>query len=281
MTNKDDQQTHRQGCRQHQAERAPQRRPERRGDDQRDRRQPGAGAVEPGFHEVVADQFQHHDQGQRPTDHRPAGVDRECQQQREHRTHQRPDIRDETQHRRQQAPQQRARDADQPQPGGHRHRVQEVDDQLHRQIAADALASVVERVGGTEHAVAQQSDQAIAQVVRVQQHQDQIDQGRRKNRSRRADPLQPAGHALVGPGRCRDHFHPRRPPGRCGRGPALELALRLGDLGLDGVDDPAGLGEDTGCAQLNPQPVELFRDVVLISRQLLAKQANLAGHEHA
>ena len=92
------QQAHGQRRRQHQTDRSPQRGPECRSDDQRDGRQPGARSVQPGFDKVVADQLQHHDQGQRPPDHRPAGIDRKGQQQRKHRAHQRSDVGDETQH---------------------------------------------------------------------------------------------------------------------------------------------------------------------------------------
>ena len=53
-----------------------------------------------------------------------------------------------------------------------------VDDQLHEQESADPLAGVVHRLGHHgEPAVAHQPDQAIAQVLALQQHEHDQYQG--------------------------------------------------------------------------------------------------------
>ena len=52
-----------------------------------------------------------------------------------------------------------------------------VDDELHEQEPADPLAGVVQRLGRHGHpAVAHQADQAVAQVLALQEHEHDQDQ---------------------------------------------------------------------------------------------------------
>ena len=193
--------------------------PEGGRDDQRHRRQPGAGAVQPGLDDVVADQFEHDDQPERPQHQAPARIDREGQRQRKHRRDHRPDVGHEAHHRGQRAPQHRARHADQPQPQRHRHAVAGVDDQLHDQVLADARAGLVHRVGGAVQVAAEQPQHAVAQVLPVEQHQEQEhqhDAGIGQRPADRAEPLAGLARAVTAAS--------RRPAPRCGRRPAAAAA---------------------------------------------------------
>ena len=110
------------------------------------------------------------------SDERPARCHGQRQEQRQQHAYGRADIGNETQRQRQQSPQQRIRNAEHPQPDRNRYGVDDVDDQLHEQIAAHPLACILKRLGSAvKVAVADQPDEAVAQILALEQHEDDDD----------------------------------------------------------------------------------------------------------
>ena len=107
---------------------------------------------------------------------RPAGIDGDRKREREERRDDRTDIGDEAQQPAEHAPKDRVRNADQPEPDADRDGVGRVHDQLHQEISADAARGVVERLRGARQiARAGETDQAVAQILALQQHEDHED----------------------------------------------------------------------------------------------------------
>ncbi len=73
-------------------------------------------------------------------------------------------------------PQQGARHTDERQAGGHRQAVAHVDQQLHRQVAADPVAGLAQCVSREVQIAAHQPDQAVAQVIALEQDVDHEDE---------------------------------------------------------------------------------------------------------
>ncbi len=124
---------------QNQADRPPQSRPERGRHDDGQRRQTGAGAIQPGLDDVVADQLQQQDQAQRPQQHVPARSHCKCQGQRKHGRNHRPHIGHKAHDRCQNTPQKSPGHPDQPQPRRHRNAISDIHNKLHAQVFTNAV----------------------------------------------------------------------------------------------------------------------------------------------
>ena len=263
---------------QHQPDGAPDGRPEHGGHDQRQRGHAGAGAVKPGLDDVVADQLQRDDQRQGPQHHAPAWVHREGQRQRKDGRNHRPHVRHKAQHRRQQAPHQRARYGDEQQPHGQRYAVGGVDQQLHRQILADALARVAQRIGGAVQVGAQKPHGAVAQIALVQQDQHHEDKDDARHRQRRGHRVQPAQRTLHGGRRLADQLNLLWGAGARGR---RGRALGWVDLALEPVHHARVTVEHAGLAQGFAQGAHLLVDIGFVGGQVAGQLPQLAVHEPA
>ena len=151
---------------------------------------PGAGAVKPGLDDVVADELGDEEQSHDPEQHRPAGIDRDRERNGKEGGQEGAEIGNEAQHRRQQAPQHRIRHADEVEGDADRDAVGQVHHELHQQIAADPGGGVVDGLRALlEVACSGQLDEAVAQVLPLEQHEDHEDhhQARRWRAARAAD----------------------------------------------------------------------------------------------
>ena len=169
-------QTYGERSRQKQPHGSPEPGPEDRRGEDRDRGEAGAGAIEPGFNDVAADQLQDDEEGCRPEQHGPARIDSDRKGEREGGGDDRSDERHEAQDDREHAPEQRIGHADQPQADADGNAVGDVHDQLHQQIAAHPLGSVAQGLRcPVQIAGAEQPDEAVAQVLPLQQHEHNKD----------------------------------------------------------------------------------------------------------
>ena len=176
----------RQGGGEEQPDRTPQRCPEDRRHDDGERRQARAGAVEPWLDDIVADQLRHEEQSDDPQQHRPARIDRDGEGEREKGGQEGTQIRDEAQDGRQQPPQHRIRDANEIQGDADRDAVGRVHDQLHQEIAADPGSGIVEGLSGlVQVAGPGELDEAVAQVLPLEQHEDDEDDDKASGGERR------------------------------------------------------------------------------------------------
>ena len=238
-------------------------------------RQPGAGTIEPGFDDVVADHFEHDDQPDRPQQHVPAGVNGERQHDRKDGGDHRPEIGDEAHHRGHRAPQRRAGYSDEPQPDRHRHAVAGVHHQLHDQVFADARAGLVHRVRGAMQVAAEQTQQSAAQLLTVDQDEKQEDQHDAGAGERSADRPQPLAGLDHRRGWGLDDLY------LLGCSPARRSICRriLIDLLLDDVDGCHRAVQHAGFVQPFPKLADLVLDRRPVGRQLCAQVAHLIGQE--
>ena len=271
------QQHHRHRRRQHQPDRPPQRGPEHGRQDQRQRRHAGAGAVQPGLDEVVADQLQRGDQRHRPQHHVPPRVDAKRQRERKNGANHRPHVRHEAQHRRQQAPHQRTRHADEQQAQCHRYAVGGVDEQLHGQVLADPLGGIAQRVGGAVQVAAQQAHHLVAQIALVEQDQHHEHEHDADQRQRRGKRFAPRHHALPRRDGLADDLDAGRLLGARLR--AFGLALRGVQFALDTRDHARIAVQHARLAQGLAKAAQLARDVGLVDRQVVADLPQLADDE--
>ena len=279
-------QTHGERSRQKQPHRSPEPGPEDRRGEDRDRGEAGAGAVEPGFNDVAADQLQDDEEGCRPEQHGPARIDSDREREREGGGDDRPDERHEAQDDREHAPEHWIGHTDQPQADADGNADSDVHDQLHQQIPADPLGGVAQGLGcPVQIAGAEEPDEPVAQVLPLQQHEhdeDDDDAGGRQRLDQRSDDglqqLQRRGVGLPDLNRDRLWLDGFRLERRC----VFLRRRRLGRL-LDVLPEvaqhlPRALDKAAaGCARL--QGTDLLADIVLIPRQAGPKFGDLPGDD--
>ena len=113
------------------------------------------------------------------------------------------DERHEAQDNREHAPEQRIGHADQPQADADRNAVGDVHEQLHQQVAAHPLRRITQRLRRpVQISAADQPDEAVAQVLSLQQHEhdkhDDDARGRQRFDQRTDDRLQHLQRCRVG-----------------------------------------------------------------------------------
>ena len=191
----DDQQNDGDGGGQHQADRSPQGGPETRCGDERNWRQASGLAKEKGLQDVPDGKFGHHNNTDRHQGQRPAVTHRHGDDDGEDRCQKRADVRHEAQHDGQDAPENRARNAD------HEHRRADeqagepVNHHLHGEQAAQPAAGLVQRGrGAVDIAGAGEPDQPVSQILAVEEdkghHQNddaKLGQGMNQNAQHRQD----------------------------------------------------------------------------------------------
>ena len=196
---------------QDQPDRAPQPRPENGGDHDRNRGQPRAVAINQRLDYLADRQLHHRVQRHRPDHGRPSGIDPGGQRDREQTGKPRADIRHEAQQRPGDAPQHRARNAQDGEPQADHAAEPGVDAELRKEVAAQSPASVVQRDGGAVEVVgAEQTDEAVAQVVLLQQHEDRHHEHDGGVRERREHGRQDLPRELQRRERRFLHLHQRR-----------------------------------------------------------------------
>ena len=246
---------------QNEADRAPDPRPEDGGDHDRERRQPGGVAVDQRLDHLPGDELHHEVECCGPDDHGPAGVDGRSERHGEEGGADRADIGDEAQQAGQDAPEHRVGNADDQQADADDDGEGGVDAELGEEIAAEAAAAVIDGDRGAVEVVgAEQADEAVAQVLALEQGEDGDDEddadrgergeyrgevgfgdlergcagGSRGGRGRRG--WRARGRGAGGCGRAGGRGLGRvvaDPVGKA-RDPADSVALDAGDLGFDG-----------------------------------------------
>ena len=208
---------------------------------------------------------------------RPSRGDRERQGDREQRRDHRPDVGDEAQDGRQQAPQDRIRHADEIQPDPDGDAVEQVDHQLHQQVAADPLRGVVHRLGGPgDVAGADQADDPIAQILALEQHEDHEHHHQPGGRDRRDQRSADLAQRLHRRRRRTLDLHEHRLGGSVA--PALRLTLALGLALFRGgcffqflAEIPQHIGgplDDAAARYGDAQITDLGTQVPLVARQV-------------
>src|SRR5215211_5249299 len=163
----------RQRCRQDEADRTPQPGPERRRGDHRHWGQSAAVAIDQRLDDVADNGLGDEEQRGSPHNHGPARPHRRRQDQRKDRRDDRADIGDKAQDHGQHAPQRRTRHTDQPQADTDHHPEPGIEQQLHQEQAAQALAGFVHGGGGALEVVrAGEAHEAITQILLL--HEDEI-----------------------------------------------------------------------------------------------------------
>ena len=105
---------------------------------------------------------------------------------REQRRDHRPDVGDEAQDGREQPPQRRIGHAQEIQADADRDAVEDIDHQLHQEIATDALGGIVHRFGGPGDIFGpQQADHAVAEILALEQHENHEHRHETRRRDRR------------------------------------------------------------------------------------------------
>ena len=170
---------------------SPQGRPEDGRHDDGEGREARAGPVEPGLDDVVADELGQEEQPDHPQQHRPAGIDRDREGDREQRGQERAEIGHEAQDGGQHAPQDRIGHPDEIEGKADGDAIGEVHDQLHEQVAAHPPGRIVESVRALlKVSCSGKLDEAVPQVLLLEQHEDHEDhdEARRGDRGeQRAD----------------------------------------------------------------------------------------------
>ena len=225
--------------------------------------------VEPWLDDHVADELQRQKEPHDQERCRPALGDEQAQPDWQQGREPRPEIGDVPKHRGEDSPRDGVGQSDEVQPDRQGRAVAAVDGELHQQIAADALAGFVERLGSDGQAPpADEADQPVTQVLAADEHEDHEDQRQRQAPQRRHKGGVRRPH-FGDPGSPRTRHHGDRRRG-CLLG--LRRFPRRGWLRLGLLDLPGNLphrsfelGEEARLAALqlgNPVP-----QVVLVLRK--------------
>ena len=250
---------------------------------------PGAGAVEPWLDDVVADELGHEEQSDDPQQHRPARIDRDREGDGEEGGQEGAEIGNEAQHRRQQPPQHRIRHADEVEGDADRDAVGQVHHQLHQQIAADPGGGIVEGLRALlEIACPSELDEAVAQVLPLEQHEDHEDDdkaGGGERREQRTDDglddlerlglrgFEPDGDRLLRGAAA------ELDPGVCGRRVLRDFSLAR-DLLAEILDGGGDLLDDAAAGRGVLQGADLLGDGGLVGREVVGELNELAAdHE--
>ena len=198
------------------------------------------------------------------------------------------DERHEAQDNREHAPEQRIGHADQPQSDADGNAVGRIHDKLHQQVPTHALGGVAQRLGGAVQVSAtDQPDEAVAQVLPLQQHEhhkhDDDACGRQRFDQRTDDRLQHLQRCRVGlPDLNGDRLRLGRL--RLERRRSFLFRRRFGRL-FDVLPEIAqhfrcALDQAAaGCARL--QGADLLPDVVLIARKACPELRDLTSDDKA
>ncbi len=163
---------HRQGRGKHQPNGSPEPSPECGRDQQGHLRDAHAPPIKQRLHHIVADQFQDQEQADHQDRFCPSRKHDPAQSNRGQGRDPRPHVGNVTEHRGQQAPEKGVRDADKVQPDAHGDAEGAVDDELHEQVAADALSGIVEGTGRKRQpATSHHPNQAVPQVLALDEHE--------------------------------------------------------------------------------------------------------------
>ena len=128
-------------------DRPPQPGPENHREDDGDRREARALAVEPRLDHVREQRFEREEHAERPADGRPAVRDRESEERRHRGRDPHAGVRNEAQHHAEQAEERRVRNADEIERDAERDAEEGVHHELHAEVVADAVRGLGHRLG--------------------------------------------------------------------------------------------------------------------------------------
>ncbi len=162
----------RQRHRQHQTHTAPEEGPDCGGEHDGERREAGAPAVEQGLDHMADQRLDDQEEGGGPDEHCPGRIDREGDEQRRRDAHDGADVGHVAQHAGENAPQERARQADEHQPDADHSAESGVHRKLREEQPPEPLAGVVERGGGALQVLgADEADDAVAEVLALRERE--------------------------------------------------------------------------------------------------------------
>src|SRR5580704_8108054 len=162
-----------QGNGQHQPGTSPEHGPEDRGNQQRERGDAGVRAIQPRLNNIGSDQIENPEQQNHQQRRSPSLKDRESQYERKRRCRQRAHVRDNAKKSRHYAPEQRVRNSDQEDTDSETQAVAGVDQELHREVTADALRRVIERERhGVQRGDAREPQKSVAQIFLLDQNKN-------------------------------------------------------------------------------------------------------------
>jgi hypothetical protein len=276
----------RQRRRDEEPDRPPEPGPEDRRDNDRERRQAGALAIDERLDDVAHERLGDDEQRRRPQHHRPAGIDGGGEPDRQQRRDEGADIGHEAQQRRENAPQHRARHADDPQPGRGPDPEGGVERELGEVEAREPARRVVHGGGGAvQVARPEQPDHAVAQILALEQDEDQHHEGdaehRQRVQDRRDEALRELERREIGLADLDRQRLLRLGRGlrrrlRRGRGRGLILLRRPLDLASEVPHPGRQAAEDAF-----PQPADLVTDRLLVARQVARELGHLQPHDRA
>jgi len=274
-------QAHGQRCCEHKPDGSPQRRPEGRRDDDSHGRKASGAAVQQRFDDLPDQRFDDEKQRRCPGQHPPARIDRHGQRKRKRCSYDRADVGHKAQHGRENAPQRRAGNPDQPQAAANQHAEARVEHELIEEKPAQARRGVVERRGRALQIVgARQPDQTVPEILALNQDEDHEDdddprrcQRRYERSDQRAQALQRAGIGL-------QHLHRDRPDAglrsRAG-GQRISRCDRLGLVQLlaEILEHLGGTLERGTAARHAAHRLDLGQDGCLVLRQVAGQAVEL------
>ena len=274
-------QAYRQRRRQDEADRPPQRRPERGRNDDRDRGEAGAVPVDHRLDDMSDDRLDDEKQRGRPDQHRPAGVDGGRQGQGEQRRDDGADIGHEAKDGREDAPEHRARDANEPQARSDHDAKGRIQGELHEEEATETACRVVERRGRLLQILrAGKLDEPIPEILALQENEDDEndrDAGGRERlqqrRNQRGDAFQRTRRRLTHLDRDRSRLLPGR--GRLRRCPARRGVLGLVELLAEILQHVGGAFERAAGRRRATQRLDLFAHGGLVARQIAGQLIEL------
>ena len=204
-----------------------------------------------------------------------------------------PMSRDKSQQHRDDAPEQRVRHADAPQPNADQHAEAGVERGLREQIAAETPSGVIQTLGGALQIVrAGEANEPVTNILPLEQeehHEDDDDAGGCQRLNQRADDglddLQCRRIGLM----YFDRHRLRRLGGMrhlicliCrGRGLAVGRRRGPGDLAGETPQHARRASDDAAAGGRTAQRVDLVFDVALIGRQILGQVRELAANDRA
>ncbi len=151
----------------------------------RDGGKPGRLAEEQGLDDVTHQRLNDDEERRRPKQHRPTRIDGDGQRERKQRRKERADIGHEPHHAGENAPEDGARNADEPQAQRNDHGEGGVQAELHEIQAAQPMGRIVDGGGGALDVVRpREPDHAIPEILALEQneHDEDDDQARRRQR---------------------------------------------------------------------------------------------------
>ena len=245
-------------------------------------------AVEQRLHDLAHERLDDEEQAGRPDQHRPARIDRQGKGGGKDRGDDGPDIGNEAQQHRKDAPEHGIGYPDQPQPRTDQDAEGGVDRQLHQQIATEALGGIVQGLGRLLQVMgAREANEAVAQVFPLQEEEDDEDDddsgGRQRLKQRADDRLEDLERRQVGlmdldRNRCRLGAAARG-GGNRHRRPGRSRGRRVRDLVAEPLQHGRRTANDSAARRRALQGMDLLGHIGLVLRQILGQMGELVADD--